>query len=134
MTSPVETIDPDATIDEAASRLAERHIGSLVVGEDRVDGIVTETDIVAAVAAGLDPTATLVRDRMSEPVVTIRPDAAVGEAGERMGNNAVKKLPVTRDGRPLGIVTTTDLAYHLPEYRVEMAAHEEPDIEKGEFE
>lgn len=51
---------------------------------------------------------------MSDPVVTIRPTDSVGDAGERMGQNTVKKLPVTEDGEPVGIVTTTDLAHFLP--------------------
>ena len=54
---------------------------------------------------------------MSEPVVTMRPDESVRVAGERMGHNTVKKLPVTENGRVIGIITTTDIAhfYHAAE-------------------
>lgn len=134
MTAPVETIDPDATIAEAARLLDERGIGSLVVGEGRIQGILTESDVVASVGAERDPTTTTVADLMSEPVVTIRPHESIQVAGDRMGSNGVKKLPVTEAGEAVGIVTTTDLALHLPDYRIEMASQPEPDVKKGEYE
>ena len=134
MTTPVRTIEPDATVVEAAATLTEAGIGSLVVGNERIDGILTESDVVGSVANGRDPTATTVADLMSDPVVTIRPDETIRVAGERMGHNGVKKLPVAEEGRAAGIVTTTDLALHLPSYRVGMTPQPEPDMEKGEFE
>lgn len=134
MTTPVETVAIETTVAEAATRLSEAGIGSLVVGEERVDGIVTETDVVRSVAEGRDPTGTTVGDLMSDPVVTIRPTDTVRQAGERMGSNGVKKLPVTEDGVAVGIVTTTDLAFSLPSYTVSMSIQPEPDISKGEFE
>jgi CBS domain-containing protein len=133
MTTPVETIAADATIAEAARVLDERGIGSLVVGDGRIDGILTESDVVASVGQERDPTETTVGDLMSEPVVTIRPHKSVEAAGDRMGSNGVKKLPVTEDGEAVGIVTTTDLALALPDYRVGMATQQEPDIGKGEY-
>jgi len=134
MSSPVATISGEATVTEAARLLDERNIGSLVVGEDIVDGIVTETDVVRAVSAERDLAGTAVSDIMSDPVVTIRPHESVQVAGERMGHNAVKKLPVTEDGEPVGIVTTTDLAHFFPRNRVSMASDPEVDVAEGEFE
>ncbi len=134
MTSPVAVVPGEATVTEVARLLDERHIGSLVVGEDIVDGIVTETDIVRAVSAERDLTETVVSDIMTDPVVTIRPHESVQVAGERMGHNAVKKLPVTEGGKPVGIVTTTDLAHFFPRNRVSMASDPETDVAEGEFE
>lgn len=133
MTSPVQTVSPDATMAEAARRLDEQGIGSLVVGEGRIDGIITETDVVAAVGEGLDPE-TPVSELMSDPVVSIQPTETLRAAAERMGHNGVKKLPVVEDGAAVGIVTTTDLALHLPEYEVKMAHQAETDMADGEFE
>lgn len=133
MSSPVETVSADATMAEAARLLDEKGIGSLVVGEDRIDGIVTETDVVAAVGAERDPS-TPVSELMSDPVVTVRPSETVRAAAERMGKNGVKKLPVVEDGSPVGVVTTTDLALYLPEYEVTMAHQPETDMADGEFE
>jgi CBS domain-containing protein len=134
MSSPVRTITEDTTITEAATILAEEHIGSLVVGEDIICGIITETDIVRTVGRDIDPAETLVSDIMSEPVVTIRPHEAVHVAGERMGHNNVKKLPVTESGKPVGIITTTDLAHFFPKSRILMASDPEQDVHEGEFE
>lgn len=134
MTSPVRTIDREATGSVAARELVDRGIGSLVVGEGRIEGIVTETDIVAGVAEGIDLSGTPVSALMSDPVVTAAPTDSVRAAGERMGRNNVKKLPVARDGEAIGIVTTTDLARYVPQNTVRMSQRPEPEMEKGEFE
>jgi CBS domain-containing protein len=133
MTSPVETIAPDASVAEAARILTEEGIGSLVVGDEQLTGIVTESDIVASVAEETDPS-TPVSELMSDPVVTIQRTDSLQVAAERMGHNGVKKLPVVDDGAAVGIITTTDLALHLPEYQVSMAQQAEPDIVDGEWE
>jgi len=134
MSSPVITVPPETTVAEAAGVLAEEHVGSLVVGEDIIEGIVTETDIVRAVGGELDLTATTVEDIMTDPVVTMRPHESVRVAGERMGHNGVKKLPITENGEPVGIVTTTDLAHFFPRNRIRMAEQPERDVNEGEFE
>jgi len=134
MTSPVETIAADTTIAEAANILADKHIGALVVGHDIIQGIITETDIVRTVGTDLEVETTAVSEIMSDPVVTIRPHEPVYVAGERMGHNNVKKLPVTEDGKPVGIVTTTDLAHFFPKSRIIMASKTEEDVTEGEFE
>jgi CBS domain-containing protein len=134
MSSPVATVTGETTITEAARVLREENVGSLVVGEEIIQGIVTETDIVDTVSEELDLSATPVEQIMSDPVVTIRPHEAVHVAGERMGHNAVKKLPVTKNGEPVGIVTTTDLAHFFPRNRITMASDPERDVQEGEFE
>jgi len=110
MTTPVRTIHGEASVTQAARVLTDEGIGSLVVGRDVVEGIVTEADVVRAAAEERALTATSVREVMSEPVVTARPHESVKDAGRRMAQNTVKKLPVTDDGQAVGIVTTTDLA------------------------
>lgn len=134
MTSPVRTVPADTTIAEAAEILSSEGIGSLVIGEDIIDGIVTEMDIVESVGRAMDPEATTVADLMSDPVVTIRPDESARVAGERMGHNGVKKLPVAENGKAIGIITTTDLALYLPQLRIDMTPQPEPDMGKGEYE
>jgi len=133
MTTPVEAVAPDATLAEAARVLDAEGIGSLVVGDDRLDGIITETDVVSAVGEELDP-ATPVADLMSDPVVTVRPNETLRVAAERMGHNGVKKLPVVENGSPVGIITTTDLALAWPNFQVNMAHQAEADIHDGEWE
>jgi signal-transduction protein with cAMP-binding, CBS, and nucleotidyltransferase domain len=134
MSSPVQTVTEDTTIAEAADVLTTEQIGSLVIGDDLICGIVTNTDIVRTVGADLDPMEGMVTEIMSDPVVTMRPHEAVHVAGERMGHNNVKRLPVTEDGQPVGIVTTTDLAHFFPKNRILMASDPEKDVHEGEFE
>lgn len=133
MNAPVRSIPEDATILEAARELREHHVGSLVVGEERLEGIVTESDIVTAVSREVSNEES-VGSIMSSPVVTARPSDTVSQVADRMGNNHVKKLPVTDDGAAVGIITTTDLARLLPDRRVTMTRHPQSDLSKGEFE
>jgi len=134
MSAPVATVSEETTVTEVARHLRKKNIGSLVVGEEIIEGIVTETDIVDAVAEDIDLDETPVSKIMTDPVVTIRPHEPVHVAGERMGHNAVKKLPVTDSGEPVGIVTTTDLAHFFPRNRITMASDPERDVQEGEFE
>ena len=114
MSTPVERIDRSDSVSAAAQALIDQGIGSLVVGTDEIEGIITESDIVASVASKVDPE-TQVAELLSDPVVTITSDATVSQAGAQMGEHNIKRLPVTEGvgGDPIGIVTTTDLAGYL---------------------
>ena len=114
MSTPVERIDGSDSVGAAAQALINQGIGSLVVGTDEIEGIITESDVVASVASRVDPE-TQVTELLSDPVVTITSDATVSEAGAQMGEHNIKRLPVTEGvgGDPIGIVTTTDLAGYL---------------------
>ncbi|SDJ62387.1 CBS domain-containing protein [Halovenus aranensis] len=118
MTEGVETIASDRTAADAASRLYESGIGSLLVdGEDgRPDGIITETDFVELAAVGQDPTTPTVADCMSSPVLTASTDETLDDVAELMADRNVKKVPITetRAGTVVGMVTTTDIAKYLP--------------------
>ena len=133
MSSPVESVPEGTTMTDAARILSQKSIGSLIIGDERILGIVTESDVVAAVGEGLSPE-TAVSELMSDPVVTVRRSESVRTAAERMGHNGVKKLPVVENGQAVGIITTTDLALHLPDYQVNMAHQAEADIVDGEWE
>jgi CBS domain-containing protein/acyl dehydratase len=115
MRTPVKTIGPDAPVIEAAQRLRDEDIGSLVVETDgSCVGIITESDIVAVTAAEGDTRALSVGDVMAETLVTVGPDADIETAVERLRTNNIKKLPVVEDGSLVGIVTTTDLSDYIP--------------------
>ena len=115
MQSPVERIAPGASVVEAAERLRDAGIGSLVVvhGSEPV-GIITESDVVAVAAARGDTEQLTVADVMSDDLVTIDPDSTVEAAVERLRTHDVKKLPVIEDGALVGIVTTTDISDFVP--------------------
>ena len=119
MTGGIETIPPQATLAEAAKKMASQDIGSLpVCGERRrVVGIITDRDItVRAVARGMDPNHTRVEEVMTRDVLSCSSDADVEDACQLMEQRQVRRLLVT-DGNdtPVGIVSLGDIALCLRE-------------------
>jgi CBS domain-containing protein len=119
MTGGIETIRPQATLAEAAKKMASQDIGSLPVCSDRrsVVGIITDRDItVRAVARGMDPNQTRVEEVMTKDVLSCRSDSEVEEACVLMEKRQVRRLLVTGDDdTPVGIVSLGDIALCLRE-------------------
>ena len=116
MQTPAERISPESPVVEAATRLRDKGIGSLVVvGDGESVGIITESDIVAVTAEEGDTRALTVGDVMATTLVTIGPDEEIEAAVERLHTHGIKKLPVVEDGDLVGIVTTTDIARYVPD-------------------
>ena len=115
MVDDVVTVGQGETASAAAVRLEEHDVGSLVVENGEPVGIVTEKDVVGVLAAGEDPSAVTVSDFMSEPLVTVEPEAGLEEASSLLRKNDIQHLPVVDDGELVGIVTSTDLSYYLPQ-------------------
>lgn len=111
MTMEIATLDPDATLKEAATLMLERDIGNvLVMDGDQLLGILTDRDIVIrAVAYGRDVGAS-VRDFVSTDVFTLDVDTSVEDAAREMSRRQVRRLPVTRDGKVIGMISLGDLA------------------------
>jgi len=124
MNEPVTTVTPETTVLEATRLLHENDIGSVVVVGEAVVGIVTESDVVALVAADGDPAETRVESVMAQPVETVSQDTTVVEAARRFRDRRIKKLPVCEDGQLVGILTTTDIANYLPHARHSLPSHE----------
>ena len=110
----VLTVSPHATVLDAAQRMNEHKIGSLVVLEHgRVAGIFTERDILRrVVAAGLAPDTTKVADVFTRDVVTTSPNTSVDECGALMSSRRVRHLPVVDATGLHGVVTIGDLLAH----------------------
>jgi CBS domain-containing protein/acyl dehydratase len=117
MRTAVLTVSPGATAGDAAELLHDHDVGSVVVVDGGIVGIVTESDLVSLVATGGDPADTPVEAVMSRPVHTVDGGETVVAAARILREGGVKKLPVTDDGALAGIVTTTDLAHFLPHVR-----------------
>ena len=92
--------------------MRDSDIGDVVVMEGgQVSGIVTDRDIVVrAVADGRDPDSTNVSDVCTTGVETIAPEASVDEALSLMREKDIRRLPVAKSGRPVGIISLGDLA------------------------
>ncbi|WP_418284518.1 cyclic nucleotide-binding/CBS domain-containing protein [Halorubrum sp. DTA46] len=111
MSTPLETIGAKESIQEAARRMTDANISALVVTAGS-GCIVTQSDIIGAVAAGRDTTETLVGDVMTEDVETVTPDLMMEEVAAMMTMYGVKHLPVVDDDY-VGMVSSTDVAAHL---------------------
>jgi CBS domain-containing protein len=106
------TIRSDATIAECVRELTSRGIGALVVSSDgdHVEGIISERDIVHALAEHGGALLTLRTDAlMTRKVLTCTPDDTVGDLMERMTERRIRHLPVVKDGLLCGLVSIGDL-------------------------
>ncbi|WP_026332641.1 CBS domain-containing protein [Deinococcus apachensis] len=111
MTSNPVTVDPQATLQEVATLMLEQDIGAVLVMEnDRPTGIITDRDIVVrAVAYGHD-SGTPVTDYTTGDVFTLDANTSVEDAADEMGRQQVRRIPVTENGKVVGIVSLGDLA------------------------
>ena len=99
---------PETLVSKAARMLAAKNAGAvMVVAGGRLVGICTERDIVfRVVAPGLDPTVTRLSDVMTRAPQTVEPDKPFGYALLVMQEKGFRHLPVVRDGKPVGIVSS----------------------------
>ncbi|HXF91926.1 MAG TPA: CBS domain-containing protein [Nitrospiraceae bacterium] len=111
MSHDVRSVHRDATIKEAGRLLQKWRVGSLLVDDGlRYIGIITDTDLSRkAVARGLDPNTTTVKQCMSKSIVTIEDTEPMTEAIRLMKENGVRHLPVTEDGTIIGVLSVSDL-------------------------
>ena len=106
----VACLGPDASLSEAASLMRAGEFGSVAIYEgDRLAGILTETDLVRAVADHRDLASTTVSEYMSLDPVTAGLDEDSMEVAERMVRNGFRHLPVVEKGRLIGMVSARDL-------------------------
>lgn len=119
MTSDLVGCEADATLETVAAQMLEHRVGSvLVYRADDPAGIVTETDLIRAGYRTERPfDDVVVEDVMSRPLVTVADDATLRKAAARMESEHVKKLPVLDGLTVVGIVTMTDIAYHLSDVK-----------------
>ena len=108
---PLLTISPGATLREAAHTMYSSSVGALgVEGEHALAGVLTERDIVDAIARGADVDADLVHQHLSTPVMSVRPDDTVLDVALQMLDAGTRHLPVVDDlDRPEGMVSLRDL-------------------------
>jgi CBS domain-containing protein len=117
----VESVPPHTTIVEAAERMREKSIGSLLVestnAEDRMSrrsGIVTETDLIRKVLAkGMDASLARVDQVMTSPLLTITPDRPMLDANHIMETNHVRHLCVSDEEEIVGVISVRDLVRYF---------------------
>ncbi|MGV3721222.1 MAG: CBS domain-containing protein [Actinomycetota bacterium] len=112
MTSEVEVIRPDATLDEAAEKMRSLDVGPLPVCDgDRLVGMITDRDItIRATAAGMDPKTTRISDVMTSDIAYCFADQEIEEAALQMQEKQLRRLAVVdRNKRLAGIISLGDL-------------------------
>ena len=106
----VVTVSPDQTLEVAAQMMIERSVGSAVITSNgAIEGIVTERDVLRAVARGLVPWNTKVAECMTPKPLTVGPSDIAEEAIRTMLNGGFRHLPVVEKGALVGIVSLRDL-------------------------
>lgn len=112
MAQNVETVGPDATLQETAEKMKRRNIGVLpVVDGKKPIGVVTDRDItLRAVAAGADVTKTKVREVMTREPYFAYENQTINEACELMEKNKIRRLIVlNREGALVGVLSLNDV-------------------------
>ncbi|WP_456420467.1 CBS domain-containing protein [Thermococcus sp.] len=104
-------VKPEDTIERVARILSRHKVGSAVVVEDEeIVGVITDRDILdKVVAKGRDPKTVKVREVMTKNPITIEDDYDISDAIDKMMEKGIRRLLVTRLGKPLGFVTAADL-------------------------
>jgi len=121
MTEGSEYLKADASVSDAAARLAETHVGAVPVCDEsgHLRGVLTDRDIVIEVVAqGKDPASVQVIDLIQGEAVTIGADHSVDEAIQTMQQHKVRRLPVIDGDKLVGMISQADIARACPPERV----------------
>ncbi len=117
MASAPVALSSGQSVADAARAMRAAGIGDVLVMDDgQLKGLVTDRDIVVrVVAAGRDPGSTPVGEACSPDLVTVTPDDDADTAVRRMRERSVRRVPVVKDGRPVGMLSIGDMAIERDE-------------------
>jgi len=104
-----------------ASTMAEERVGSVVLlGPDGPTMVVTEQDIVTAVAAGHHVDSTWGADVASRHLITVGPEATLEEVVQLMADNDIRHLPVRAGGEIIGMVSARHVLRMVADHWTEL--------------
>ncbi|MFP4356191.1 MAG: cyclic nucleotide-binding/CBS domain-containing protein [Phycisphaerae bacterium] len=108
------TIEAGENVSVAAARMAENHIGALMVmNGERVAGIITERDVtVRVVAANLEPNSTRIEQVMTRKLICCSLETSISTAQQVMAENGIRHLPLVEQGLPVGMLSVRDVLQH----------------------
>lgn len=110
MTKPVITVDEKETLDVIVKIMGNQRIGSVIVTRNgQPAGIFTERDLLTAVLAKGKPLNTQVGHKTSSPLITIPDGISIHKAAITMAMKHIRRLPITKDKKLVGIITARDL-------------------------
>ncbi len=118
MTERLESVGTGETVEDAARKLLQSPTGAVAIFDDeqRFQGILTDHDVVRAMAAGLDPIHTEV-GAIAEgtAIVAVTPDDSLDDAARTMEDTNVRRVPVVDGAKVVGMLTQAELALSLPD-------------------
>ena len=110
MTREVEMSESETPVRDAAKIMGEKRIGSLIVTRNRQPyGIFTERDLLTSFLAKEKSLDTMIGEAASSPLITIPSGTSVHKAADTMASKHVRRLPITKNNKIIGIVTARDL-------------------------
>jgi CBS domain-containing protein len=114
----VFTLPLTATLRDAARRMVERQISSLVVVDDagELQGVITRTDLIRAYLALDDWDAQPVTRYMTRDVITVTPQAVLRDVAHQLLDHHIHRVVVVSEEggrRPVSVVSSSDLIYHM---------------------
>jgi len=115
MNAQIITVGPEAALIDVAREIASHGIGAVPVvdEEQHLLGLVSTSDVVNLLQEGIGLEGKTARDAMSPEPPAIDESATTEEAIDVLKNALIRHLPVTREGRLVGLVTASDLIRHL---------------------
>jgi CBS domain-containing protein len=118
MSTDLLTVAPESTLREAARRMSERNVGAALLVDPAIGfypGIITERDLLDAIAVGYDPDIRRVAESATSDIVTVSADASLEQVAEKMMKYGFRHLLVVSGGDAVGIVSARDLLSALSE-------------------
>jgi CBS domain-containing protein len=114
MTKEVVTIDVHQSVFEAAELMSTKGVGCLIVVVQGFPvGVITERDMVKRVVAKRSPVDQKVTEIMTKTLITVEPETSLKEAARVMSTNNVRRLPVLKNNKLVGIVVATDFVRNV---------------------
>jgi len=117
MVSKVITTKKDSTVEEAVKLMNQHEIGCLIVTENNKPvGILTERDLLKRILAKTQDLKKIrVEEVMSTPLISVEPNVEIEDASRLMFQKNIKKMPIVKKGKLLGLVTLTDILRIQPQ-------------------
>ena len=114
MTKNVVTINVEKSVFDAAQLMASEGLGCLIVVDKLLPvGIITERDIVRRIVAKRSSPDLNVSEVMTKTLITVDPDTSLKEAARVMSTNKIRRLPVLKESKLVGIVVSSDFVRNV---------------------